>query len=166
MNSDSSISKSENKNRNANKSWRSGILFLLLLFFIILGAACCHFFPWFTSTITDNPPQEVKVADIETATIYLETLSRRAIYFSVQHGGNGKTNFPANIGDIYSAIPTKLKKAIISDFCHPKLMTGILFVIHPIRSNSRHPIRSNSRHPIQSSPHPIRSGRLNPIRTM
>ena len=128
MNSDSSISKSENKDRNAKKSWRSGILLLLLLFFIILGAACCHFFPWFTSTITDNPPQEVKVADIETATIYLETLSRRAIYFSVQHGGNGKTNFPANIGDIYSAIPTKLKKAIISDTINnPIPIDGYLF---------------------------------------
>lgn len=128
MNSDSSISKSENKDRNAKKTWCSGILLLLLLFFIILGAACCHFFPWFTSTKPDNPPQEVKVADIETATIYLETLSRRAVYFSVQHGGNGKISFPANIGDIYSAIPTKLKKAIISDTIdNPIPIDGYLF---------------------------------------
>ena len=100
-------------NVKAKKTFYRITLLTCLTVLLAGGAACCFFHK------NDPLPPEDKIADVHTAKLLLESLANGALHYSVQNGGNGKTNFAKTTFEIREGLTPVVARAVIG--CTSKL---------------------------------------------
>ena len=100
-------------NVKAKKTFYRITLLNCLTVLLAGGATCCFFHK------NDPLPPEDKIADVHTAKLLLESLANGALHYSVQNGGNGKTNFAKTPFEIRENLSPVVARAVIG--CTSKL---------------------------------------------
>lgn len=91
----------------AKKTFYRITLLTCLTVLLAGGSACCFFHK------NDPLPPEDKIADVHTAKLLLESLANGALHYSVQNGGNGKTNFAKTPFEIRESLPPVVARATV-----------------------------------------------------
>ena len=85
----------------------------IIIVTILICAGCCvwHFLVSPPQPPPPPPPPPVSHTSVEEGKDMLTSLANAAIMFSIKHGGNGETNFPAEDKELFSYIPDVYRKA-------------------------------------------------------